>query len=265
MYSLHLTCTADQIDALAAELWELGTAGIRELDTGEGVTLIAGFENNEERVNLLERFAGFSPEWELEEAVDWVQWTHESWPPREVGKRLFLAPHWSETKTPQNRLRLVHNPGLACGTGEHPCTQLALAALESVISPGCSVLDIGTGSGILAIAAKLLGAATAIAVDPDFVALKAAQENFALNHLDAPIACGSADAIAGASFDLTLANISGTVLLSIFDDLLRVTKPEGHLILTGFAEWELSPFLQLLPAADVSEMNEWRCITVRLS
>ncbi len=265
MYSLHLTCNADQVDLLSAELWELGTAGIRELDVGERVNLIAGFENNAARENLLERFAPFTPEWEAEEAIDWVQWTHDAWPARVVGRRLFLAPPWSEEATPEGRVRLIHNPGLACGTGEHPCTQLALTALERLVEPGSRVLDVGTGSGMLAIAAKLLGAAFVVGADTDVAAFGAAQENFALNQLEPRLYAGSADAAADNCFELTIGNISGSVLLSILDDLLRVTKSQGHLILTGFTEGELPRFLQLFPTAGVSALNEWRCLTAAIS
>ena len=249
---------------LSAELWELGTAGIRELEYGERVTLIAGFETNDEREMLLREFAAFAPEWELEEAIDWVQWTHDAWPARIVGERLFLAPPWSKEPTPEGRLRLVHNPGLACGTGEHPCSQLALSSLETVALPDCRVLDVGTGSGILAIAAKLLGAGLVVGVDNDVTALQAAEENFALSHVEALVVGGSTEAIAADQFEVTVANISGTVLLSIFDDLLRVTRSGGRLILTGFAQWELAPFLDLLPGAAVWDMNEWRCVTATL-
>jgi ribosomal protein L11 methyltransferase len=265
MYSLHLSCRPDQVDALSTELWELGTAGIRELDGGERVTLIAGFETNDNREKLLEQFARFAPEWEMEEPIDWVQWTHDAWPARPVGDRLFLAPPWSQEPTPEGRVRLIHNPGLACGTGEHPCTQLALSSLEQVVLPDLRVLDIGTGSGILAIAAKLLGAGFVAGVDSDVAALQAAKENCGLSQVDAHLAAGSCDAIATEQFDVTIANISGTVLLAIFDDLLRVTRTGSRLILTGFAEWELGRFLDLLPGAAVSEMNEWRCVTATLS
>jgi ribosomal protein L11 methyltransferase len=264
MYSLSLTCTPDEVDLLSAELWEFGTAGIRELDAGQRVTMIAGFESNDAREDLLSRFAAFSPEWEMEEATDWVQWTHHAWPPRAVGARLYLAPPWSKDSTPEGRVRLIHNPGLACGTGEHPCTQLALVALEQLVTPGCRVLDVGTGSGMLAIAALLFGAGLALGADTDIEALRAARENFELNHLEPMLFGGSTTAARDGQFDVAVANISGTVLLSIFDELVRVTRVGGHLILTGFTEWELPAFLKLLPSSKVSSMNEWRCVTARL-
>lgn len=266
MYSLHLSCTPADVDLLSAELWEMGTAGIREVDFGgDTITLIAGFERNDDRQELLQRFEAWSPEWELEEAVDWVQWTHDAWPARAVGKRLFLTPPWSREETPPGRLRLTHNPGLACGTGEHPCTQLALMALEKTVNAESRVLDVGTGSGILAIAARLLGAKFVAGLDNDVAALAAARENFDLNQLAANLAAGSADAVADRRFDRVVANINASVLLAILDDLLRISAPEGRLILTGFTSWELPQLLQLLPKAEVSELHEWRCVTATTS
>ena len=263
MYSLHLICAPDEVDLLSAELWELGTEGIQEIESAASVELIAGFER--EQPELLRQFARYQPEWEQHPATDWVAHTHAWWPPREVGARLFLAPAWSEAPTPDGRVRLVHNPGLASGTGEHPCTQLALAALEKTLSPGARVLDVGTGSGILALAALLLGGSLAAGIDTDAEALQTAKENFELNHLEPTLVAGSMDCLRDACADVTVANISGTVLLSIFDDLIRVTNPGGYLILTGFTEGELDTFLQLLPGARVTQLNEWRCVSAQFS
>jgi ribosomal protein L11 methyltransferase len=162
-------------------------------------------------------------------------------------------------------LLLVHNPGLACGTGEHPCTQLALIAFEKFISSGCVVMDIGTGSGILAIAALRLGAARAIGIDVDCASLASARKNFELNELTASLVCGSAECIADGCSDVTVANISGTVLLAIWEDLLRITRRPGSLIVTGFTDSESQVFQQLLPQADVFELDEWRCLAAKLS
>jgi ribosomal protein L11 methyltransferase len=264
MYSLHVTCLPEEVDLLSGELWEAGTLGIREVEQGARVTLIAGFGTNEQHAGLLKKLAAFAPKWQHEESIDWIEETYRAWPAREIGERLFLAPPWSKEPTPAGRERVVHNPGLACGTGEHPCTQLALIALEKCVKPACKVADIGTGSGILAIAAAKLGAAV-VGLDLDEAALRAARENFLLNDLVAPVAAGSAECLADACADVTVANISGTVLLAIADELSRVTAPNGWLILTGFTEPELRAMQQSFSDGEVSALNEWRCLSVWLS
>ncbi len=263
MYSLRLTCNPEDVDLLSAELWEAGTAGIRELDGDSEITLIAGFETNQRRSELLERFAAYQPEWYAEDATDWARVSRDAWQPREVGQRIFLTPSWSEMATTPGRLRLIHNPGLACGTGEHPCTQLALQALENTVTPGCTVVDIGTGSGMLAIASLRLGAQNAIAIDLDYGALAAARENFELNGLCPDLVCGSADCIAPECSDVTVANISGAVLLAIWDDLLRITNRSGLVLLTGFPEVESRMFQAFLPGAQISAIGDWRCVVAR--
>jgi len=260
VYSLQLRCPASEVDLVSGELWELGTEGIREVDYGEDVLLIATFAKHTSGAEL-HRFAAFSPEWEREEATDWVEHTHQWWPARAIANRIFLAPLWSHDETPPGRVRVVHNPGLASGTGEHPCTQLALAALERNITPGDRALDIGTGSGILAIAALRLGARVAVGVDTDLAALPTARANFELNEFAPTLIAGSAACLHDACSDVTVANISGTVLLAIFDDLLRVTSAAGRLILTGFTESETRTFAGLLRNPELTVMNEWNCVS----
>src|SRR6185437_10559719 len=171
MYSVRITCSRDEVDRVSGELWEAGTLGIREIEEGECVALIATFENAQ------------PGGWKEDQSIDWVAETQRAWPARPVGQRIFLAPPWSRESTPEGRFRLVHNPSFASGTGEHPCTQLALAALEECIAAGSRVIDIGTGSGILAIAARLMGATSAVGLDTDEMALDIARENHALNGL----------------------------------------------------------------------------------
>jgi ribosomal protein L11 methyltransferase len=265
MHALHLTCKSDEVDELSANLWDAGTEGIEELDRGDSVELVAGFNDDARGSELIARFGDFAPEWQQQADIDWVAYTQEMWPPREIGDRLFLAPYWSTAQTPIGRERIIHNPGAASGTGEHACTRLSLAALEEVVWAGARVLDIGTGSGILAIAALRLGAGSAFGVDTDGEALHVARDNFRLNGLEPTLITGNTDCLAAACADVVIANISGTVLLSIFDDLLRITRPDAQIILSGFTENELWRFLHLLPGASVTALNEWRCVSAKLS
>ncbi|MDQ2712837.1 MAG: 50S ribosomal protein L11 methyltransferase [Acidobacteriota bacterium] len=261
MYSLYLDCDAGDLDLLSGGLWEAGTQGIREVENGRGgLTLIAGFQDNSRREELLTRFVSHSPKWKHEPETDWVKETQNAWPGREAGTQFFLAAPWTMAPTPPGRMRIIHNPGLACGTGEHPCTQLALTALERYVTPGCLVADIGTGSGILAIAALRLGAHSAIGIDTDEAALEAARANFELNGLPADLIAGSVDCLPEASADLTVANISATVLLALADDLLRMTRPDGRLILTGFPDSELAVMQEIFPAEAILQLEGWSCL-----
>jgi ribosomal protein L11 methyltransferase len=264
MYSLHLNCSAEEVDAISFSLWEAGTVGIREEDRGRNVELIAGFPDSVARDPLTLEFSRFEPHWEKEDETDWVAATEDSWPAREIGQRIFLAPVWNCHDTSLGRVRVVHNPGLASGTGEHPCTQLALESLERCAAHASVVVDIGTGSGILAITALRLGAKIAVGVDMDLPSLATARQNFALNELPANVVMGSADCIASEVAGVVVANISGTVLLAIADELLRIVKTGGWLILTGFPESELAVVKGLFGAGEVSQINEWRCLTLRI-
>ena len=226
------------------------------------IVLLAGFEDERNRDILLRQFAGYAPVWQ-EDRTDWIGITQKAWPSRAVGQKLFLTPPWCDDRTPPGRVRIIHNPGLASGTGEHPCTQLVLESLERSIIPGVKVLDVGTGSGILSLAALRLGAGFALGVDPDLEALQTARENFEWNRLLPALAAGSTDCIADAWADVTVANISGTVLLSILDDLLRVTRLNGVLILSGFTTDEAKTFLGLFPPTEHTACEGWSCLAVR--
>ncbi len=264
MFSLRLQCPPKEAEFASAELWEWGAVALGECEENGLAVLTAGFEDERSRDVLLARFAGCAPLWR-EDNTDWVNATEQAWPPRAIGQRLFLAAHWRHDPTPPGRARIIHNPGLASGTGEHPCTQLVLQALEHCVGAGSRVLDVGAGSGILSIAALRLGAAFALGIDPDGDALQTARENFAFNHLMPALVAGSADCIVDGWADITAANISGTVLLSILDDLLRVTRPDGILILSGFVNDEAAAFLRVFPDAEQTTFEGWSCLIARIS
>lgn len=193
----------------------------------------AFFEPSANALGMKARFARYAPELRYEEDIDWEEVARDAWPALLVGSRFHLVPPWNVHPTPAGRLRLEINPGMACGTGWHPCTQLCLEALEQYLQRGDSVLDVGSGSGILSLAATLLGAQRVVGCDIDREALKVARER-----ISCPAFVGSVDAVRSSSMDLIVANISSAAIEDLAAELARVRKPRSTLILSGFPEWD---------------------------
>src|ERR1017187_1355683 len=161
MFSIEIECPPEQNDMLIAELWTEGSAGIVEMNGG----LRAFFEDDADRGALAGRFHALS--WRQEEQRDWVAMSRANWEPLLVGERFFLVPEWRNDGAPAGCFPIMVNPGMALGTGMDATTQLCLEAREVFVRPGGTVLDVGTGSGILAEAATLLGAGRVVACDVD--------------------------------------------------------------------------------------------------
>ena len=249
MFSLEIECDPEDRDLLIAELWEQGSAGIVELSAA---AVRAFFEDDDDGAALLRLFPGARKR--VEEQRDWVQSARDLLQPREVGSRFFLVPAWRDDPAPAGRFRIAVNPGMAFGTGVHETTQLCLEALEDYLTPGMSVLDVGTGSGILAEAARLLGARTVYACDTDPVAVKIAGNGFV----------GSVDAVATASADLVVVNISPEAIAGLAPDMLRVLRrPGGVILASGFERHEVELVQANLPhAIEVRRKGDWALIVV---
>lgn len=249
MFSLEIECDADERDLLIAELWERGCEGIAELSPRR---VRAFFEDGAGRDGLLQLFPGAALR--EEEERDWVQSARDLLQPMEVGRSFFLVPEWRHDPTPPGRLRIAVNPGMAFGTGVHETTRLCLEALEELAPAGMAVLDVGTGSGILAKAAALLGASPVYACDTDPVAVEIAGSGFV----------GSVDAVASNAADLVIANISPEAIVRLAPDLVRVLRPGGVLLASGFETAETASIQAALPGAgEVREKGAWALVRWR--
>jgi ribosomal protein L11 methyltransferase len=165
---------------------------------------------------------------------DWANAWKEHFHPLRVGERIVIKPSWRTVTAAPGDIVIELDPGMAFGTGLHPTTQLCLKALEQLMRPGMRVLDVGTGSGILALAAAKLGASHVLAVDTNPVAVRVAMDNVRLNGVAEQIVVteGSID-VTTDSYDLILANIVASVIADLASALSERMAPGAILIVSG--------------------------------
>lgn len=174
---------------------------------------------------------------EIHEIPDknWNEEWMKYYKPVHITDHLTIVPQWIDYPPKENEKIVLLDPGVAFGTGTHETTKLCLSVLDSIIRKDNTILDIGTGSGILAITALLLGAKSADAIDIDPLSVKAAKENAKLNHMDEylTVKLGNLlDQVKG-QYDVITANIVADVIISLLADIKPFMKPNGVLILSG--------------------------------
>ncbi len=206
---------------------------------------------------------GETPAFAVEQIAEqnWVQLTQSQFDPIRVSECLWIVPSWHESPDPA-AINLVLDPGMAFGTGSHPTTRLCLEWLERNVSPACSVLDYGCGSGILAIAAARLGASHVAGVDIDPQAVEAARANAERNGVTALFA-DSAQPVAG-EYDLVVANILSNPLRVLAPAICAHVRAGGRLALSGIlreqAEEIIGIYAQWLPLQVADVREDWVCL-----
>ena len=188
-----------------------------------------------------------APTFHVMEEQDWANAWKEHYHPFRIGKRIWIRPSWYEENTvsgtdqaQSDDIILVLDPGMAFGTGLHPTTQSCLIALENSIEPGQTVLDVGTGSGILAIGAAKLGATAVSAVDTDELAVKATTDNARLNGVSHLLSIwqGDLSTVSERGWDVVVVNILAPVIVDLLRHgfLLDYLGTDGRLILSGIID-----------------------------
>lgn len=170
-------------------------------------------------------------QWVQEE--DWANNWKAYFKPFRVGERLVVVPSWEEYELREGELPLLLDPGMAFGTGTHATTALCLHWLERLIQPGARVLDVGTGSGILAIAAARLGADQVLGIDLDPVAVEVARENVARNQVPVEVRLSTLTEVEPEECELVVANIIASVIIDLLPEIARRMKSGGRFLASG--------------------------------
>ncbi len=173
--------------------------------------------------------------WNEVQDEDWSESWKQYFHTEKVGSRIVIKPGWEEYTPLPGELVIEMDPGAAFGTGTHPTTSMCINELELLIQNGMEVVDVGTGSGVLAITAALLGAEHVTAVDMDETALKVARENIDRNHVTDRISVGQSDILHSvtAKADVIVANIIADIIIRLFDELGDHLKEHGKLLCSG--------------------------------
>ncbi len=210
--------------------------------------------------------------------TDWSESWKENYPPQNIGSRLAVIPCWLADSAEEGRLPVILDPGLTFGTGAHPSTQMVMEAMENLVVPGSVCLDLGSGSGILSIAALRLGAKRAIGIDIDPKAEDIARQNAAYNGFASPeftAMTGNVTEDAGLiaelrqqRYDLVLVNIVADVIIRLAPVLPRLLSESSTLICSGILDTRLTDVTAALEQSGltvitVAAKEDWRCVTAK--
>lgn len=251
---VHVDVAPEEVEEVSYLLWELGAGGLEErdqstLDRSEnGVTLVASFESE---ALAQEAIAGLAPRLGRLAYVVGDGWRDEYkkyFKVTRLGDRLVIRPSWEPYQSLAGDVVVTIDPGRAFGTGTHESTRLVMRELDMRVRGGEEVLDVGSGTGILAICALKLGAARALCVDIDPDAVEVTNENARFNEVEARVTAASTpvESIRDA-FSLVLANIQASVLVPLAGALAARVRAGGLLVLSGILKGQEEDVLAAYP------------------
>lgn len=245
---------SDEAELAADALWALGVVAVEERPAElDGVIELWTSVGDDVEVRL-----AWPTHWvDVDESVadTWRQFAKPVW----VNEGLVVCPVWVQFDAPTGATVLFIEPGSTFGMGDHPTTRLSLAAAERLVRSGDRVLDVGCGSGVLAIAAARFGAAHTVGVDIAPAAVPVTTANARLNGVSVDVSNTPLAEVLG-TFDVVLANILAPALISLADDLKRVVAPTGHLVISGILannHQHVLDALAPLSAVRVDELDGW--------
>lgn len=264
MHALKLACRSEEKDWLLADLWSRDTEGVTEIEQPDGTWVLEAFFA--EPFDAKE-FRLFGAAWQQHGDEDWAESWKLAWEPIEVGRTWFLVPDWRDDPAPSGRHRLVVHARQASGSGYQPPTQLALEAIEEFVHPKDRFLDWGTGSGILSAAASSIGASSIVACDVDEAAALEAAANFASRDVPVALFAGSGRALRPKLFDVVVANMNAVAIIESHEEIARVTRPGGRVILSGFKSRRMEHVQKAFAGLGFQVLkrfakSDWRCLVL---
>ncbi len=215
-------------------------------------------------------------DWSIIKEEDWLTSWKKYWAPELVGNHLLILPCWMNPNEKFKDKKIIKiDPGAAFGTGSHPSTYLCLEKMENISFSDKKILDIGSGSGILSVAARLLGAKEVYAVDNDYLAINSTKSNFQLNFGDLnnlSTYLGSFNEVILKNqlkqFDLVLCNILAEVIKGMIPNIYKCLRNNGEVIFSGILNSQKDEIIKILiqndfKLLDVSTRKDWACISAQ--
>jgi ribosomal protein L11 methyltransferase len=265
-------------ELLSGIMWNFDITGLLENDDHisvftSDISADTEIQFNEAMIGLKNEkvLESFRIEKEILEDQNWNKLWEKSREIIRVSDRIVIKPSFKNYEAKENEIVLTIDPKMSFGTGEHQTTKLVLSLLEKIVKPGMKVLDVGSGTGILAITAIKLGAKKAVAVDFDEVCLENCKENCAINNVEnsVEVITGEINDVNEKDFDLIIANIQKNVLIEIADKIKSKLNHSGIVILSGLLESDKDDieknYCSLgFATIEIEHMDEWIAIVFTL-